>query len=276
MNKVLFFILTYLISITAVFSAQEVQISTFEKFPPFVYRNSQGELTGIYIEIVKLALSRMPDYSVTFKETPWARAKMEAEKGKTFAILAPYFHAHDWRTKDEPKRPYLWPYSLSLFTQSDVLICNKEISLTSRTNFPEDFQGLNFVIWRGDGRAGTQFDEMVKNKRINLLLANGTQNVITNLFKKLADCAVTSQAAYAWHMNRMKESGKYHVYDDAGLTLNKSIIISTNNAFLGYSDINDETNYPFKKDFTIKFDIEIYKMKQNGEINKIAKRIINN
>jgi len=66
--------------------------------PPYIYLDEQGELTGIYVEIVKRAVSRMPGYTVTLTPLPWIRAKNEAKKGKTFAILAPYFHAHDWLT----------------------------------------------------------------------------------------------------------------------------------------------------------------------------------
>ena len=51
-------------------------------------------------------------------------------------------------------------------------------------------------------------------------------------------------------------------------------VVSTNQGYLGYSDINAEQNFPYKKDFSIKFDIEIYRMKQSGELENIAKRFV--
>ena len=101
------------------FSEQRVDIYTYDVLPPYAYRNDQGELTGVYIEIVKVAIARMPGYTAKFHVVPWERAKVSAKHGKAFAILPPYFHAHDWLTDSEPKRPYIWPYSLPLYTQQD-------------------------------------------------------------------------------------------------------------------------------------------------------------
>ncbi|MFC3152954.1 hypothetical protein ACFOEK_18080 [Litoribrevibacter euphylliae] len=43
----------------------------------------------------------------------------------------------------------------------------------------------------------------------------------------------------------------------------------------GYTDIDSDKNFPYKKDFSIKFDIEIYKMKESGELNEIINRFVN-
>ena len=55
------------------------------------------------------------------------------------------------------------------------------------------------------------------------------------------------------------------------MKLVKVATINTNAGYLGYTDVDAEKNFPFKKDFTIKFDIEIYKMKKSGEVEKIIK-----
>ncbi|WP_157601161.1 hypothetical protein [Psychromonas ossibalaenae] len=70
----------------------------------------------------------------------------------------------------------------------------------------------------------------------------------------------------------MKKNGEYTQWA-AEVTL-ESKIIGTNEAYLGYTDINAENNFPFKKDFSIKFDIEIYKMKKSGEIQEIINRFV--
>jgi len=264
------FILIYFISNSVVLSAQEVNISTYEVLPPFAFRDVEGKLTGVYIEIVKRAVSRMPDYTVLFKVSPWARVKMEAKQGKTFAILPPYFHAHDWLTEEEPKRPYIWPYSLPLFTQHDVVICNEQVLTTRRSIYPDDYQGLVFAMWRGDGRAGEKFTRMAEEKKIDLRLLKDVKSVIPFLLAGRADCTVTSKIPFSWYLKQMKESGEYMEYNQRGVILKEAAIISTNEGYLGYTDINDEKNFPFKKDFSIKFDIEVYKMKKSGEIQEIA------
>ncbi|MBL4638705.1 MAG: transporter substrate-binding domain-containing protein [Proteobacteria bacterium] len=270
MTKVIFLLLIYLTSNSVVFSAQEVKIATYDVLPPLAFRDAQGKLTGFYIEIVKRAVSRMPDYTVSFNVTPWARAKNEAKTGRIFAILPPYFHAHDWLTETEPKRPYIWPYSLPLFTQHDVVICNEKVLTVARTVYPDDYQGLRFAMWRGDGRAGEKFTQMAKEKKISLHLLKNVKSLIPFLLAERADCTVTSKIPFAWYVKQMKESGEYQQYNKNDVILKEAAVISSNEGYLGYTDINAETNFPFKKDFSIKFDIEIYKMKKSGEIQEIV------
>ena len=274
MKKVIFFLLTLYILNSVAFAVQEVTISTYDVLPPFAFRNGDGKLTGVYIEIVKKAVSRIPDYTASFRVIPWARAKKEAETGMVFAILPPYFHAHDWLTETDPKRPYIWPYSLPLFTQQDVVVCNEKVMNVPRADYPDDFKGLKFVMWRGDGRAGEKFTRMVEEKKINLSLVNDVKTNIPYLLSEMADCTVTSKIPFAWYVKQMKENGEYQKYHRNGVILKEVAVISSNEGFLGYTDIDDEKNFPFKKDFSIKFDIEIYKMKKNGEIQEIIDRYI--
>jgi len=274
MKIIVSFLITYLISSSAVFSAQGVKISTYDILPPYAFRDTNGELTGVYIEIVKKAISRMPDYTVSFRVLPWARAKMEIEKGKSFAIVPPYFHAHDWLTEVEPKRPYIWPYSLPLYTQYDVVICNEKVLAVSRPEYPDDFKGLNFVMFRGDGRAGERFTQMVEEKQIDLQLLSSLENTIPFLMQERADCTITSRIPFIWYVNQLKETGQHQKYDNKGVVLKEAAIISSNEGYLGYTNIDDEQNFPFKEDFSIKFDIEIYKMKKNHEIQEIGSKFV--
>jgi len=215
----------------------------------------------------------MPDYSVSFIVVPWSRAKLAVKTGRAFAILPPYFHAHDWLTDTEPKRPYIWPYSLPLFTQYDEVICRQEVHSTHRVNFPYDYQGLRFVMWRGDGRAGEKFDQLVAEKKIKLQLVNDVKSTIPFLLKGRADCTIASKLPFAWYIKQMKETGEYQKFG-TGVTLKGSSIISSNDGYLGYTNIDDEKNFPFKEDFEVKFNIEIFKMKKSGEIQNIVNKYI--
>jgi polar amino acid transport system substrate-binding protein len=274
MKKIVTLLFIYFISNSFVLSAQEVTVSTYDVLPPFAFKDSQGKLTGVYIEVVKKAVSRMPNYTVSFHVVPWERAKNETKTGSTFAILPPYFHAHDWLTDEEPKRPYIWPYSLPLLTQHDVLICNEKVMNETRTDYPEDFQGLKFAMWRGDGRAGEVLSNMAEEKKISLHLLNDVESVIKFLLSERADCTVTSRIPFTWHVKQMKEMGSYQKYSSNNVTLKEVLVVSSNDGYLGYTDVDAKKNFPFKKDFSIKFDIEIYKMKKSGEIQEIIERFI--
>ncbi len=274
MNKVTLLVLSLFLSSSVVFAAQQVDIATYDVLPPFAYKDDQGKLTGVYIEIVKKAVSRMPHYTVAFVVLPWARAKQRVEKGLVFAILPPYFHAHDWLTKTEPQRPYIWPYSLALFTQRDVVVCNNRVLSVPRDNYPQDYKGLNFVMWRSDGRAGEEFTNMVKEKKIKLQLLNDVKSTVPMLRSGRADCTVTSRIPFAWYVKQLKDSGDWDKFSERDITLKEAAVISSNQGYLGYTDINTEKRYPYKKDFTIKFDIEIFKMKRSGEIQQIVDRFV--
>jgi len=274
MKKIFCFLLTYFVASFQLLAVQNVRISTYDVLPPFAFKDAQGNLTGVYIEIVKSAVSKMPDYTVSFKVAPWARAKVSVKTGETFAILPPYFHAHDWLTDTKPKRPYIWPYSLPLFTQRDVIICNEKTLSISRPSYPEDYRGLKFVMWRGDGRAGEKFIQMANNKEIELQMLNDMKSSIPFLLSERADCTVTSRIPFAWYVKQLKKSGEYQKYKKHGVTLKEAAVISSNEGYLGYTDIDAEKNFPYKKDFSIKFDIEIYKMKKSGEIQAIIDRYV--
>lgn len=253
---------------------QKVTILTYDVLPPYAYRNEKGELTGIYIEIAKTAFSRMPDYSVSLKTVPWPRAKIEIEKGRAFGILPPYFHAHDWLTQEKPHRPYIWPYSMPLYTQKDVIICNRRVLEKPRPRYPDDYKGLDFVMWRGDGRAGPEFERLARSRHIKLDLVENVENTVKFLLLERADCTIASRATFSWYLERLKKSDEYKQRAQE-VSLEEAKTISMNEGYLGYTDINAEKNYPFKKDFSIKFDIEIYKMRRSGEIQRIVDSFLN-
>ncbi|MGF1740276.1 transporter substrate-binding domain-containing protein [Vibrio profundum] len=272
-KKIVFFFSFILMFSNSIYGVQKVEVYTYDTLPPLAFRDTTGTLTGIYIEIVKKAVSRMPDYEVVFKVVPWARAKQKVSDGSAFAILPPYFHAHDWLTAGSEKRPYIWPYSLPLFTQSDVVMCNSKINPTPEWKFPESYEGLTFAMWRGDGRAGGKFMDMVKNQKIRVVEVSDILRTVLFVLKERADCTVTSRMPFFWYLNRIKNSPKYNVIS-GNVQLIESSVISKNQGYLGYSDIDSDKNYPFKKDFSIKFDIEVYKMKKNNEIDSIVESFI--
>ena len=213
-------------------AVQEVEIYTYDVLPPYAYRNDKQELTGLYIEVVKAAVARMPDYSLKLTALPWERAKHLAKIGDAFAILPPYFHAHDWLTDQPPKRPYIWPYSLPLYTQQDVVICNDTVKLKSDSKYPDDYAGLSFVMWRGDGRAGEQFNDMVKRKEITVNLVNSIDVAINLLVTARHDCTVSAALPFNWYFAKLSKTASFQGFN-VKRRLNILSVVSTNEAYLG-------------------------------------------
>lgn len=173
-------------------------------------------------------------------------------------------------TDDESRRPYIWPYSEPLYTQHDVVIFNSRSLDKTIQRYPEDLKGLDVVMLRGDGRAGVDFNKMVENKEVNLTLVNKNEHIIPHLLTDKSDCTIVSKATFGWYIKQLKESGEYHKYDRSGVNLIEVFTIGSNIGYLGYTDVDYELNYPYKDDFSNKFDIVIRQMKEGGLIKEIA------
>ena len=145
--------------------------------------------------------------------------------------------------------------------------------MKENAKYPEDYEGLDFVMWRGDGRAGTKFDKMVKEGKINVTLLKDVKSTVHFLLKGRADCTIASKLPFAWYVKQIQNNDNFKK-NTRGIILKEHSLISSNEGYLGYTDINDEINFPYKKDFAIKFDIEVYKMKKSGEIQKIIDQFI--
>ncbi|MCP3924724.1 MAG: amino acid ABC transporter substrate-binding protein [Desulfobacterales bacterium] len=57
----------------------------WEPWSPYQYKNTQGKITGLDIELVTEIMKNVK-FSVTYKERPWKRLLYEVEKGKTDLI----------------------------------------------------------------------------------------------------------------------------------------------------------------------------------------------
>ncbi len=254
-------------------SVQPIEIYTNDTLPPFTYRDTDGVLTGIYIETVRRAVSRIPSYRLSFNVVPWARAKYLAKKGKAFAILPPYFHAHDWLTASDPPKPYLWPYSLPLFTQKDIVACSSSTDIDTSLGYPDYLQDVVVAMWQGDGRAGESFEKLVKEKSINVVYQNSVKEVARVMLFGRANCTVTAKLPFEWYVNIIQNSDEYKIRQQ-NTRLVEIQTISENDGYLAFTDVNAEINFPFKKDFHQKFDIQIYKMKRSGEITEIVNQFV--
>ncbi|MGR6838516.1 substrate-binding periplasmic protein [Aliivibrio wodanis] len=264
-------------------AVQKVEIYTYDSLPPFSFRDENNNLTGIYIEAVKKIAEGMPNYDISFKVVPWSRAKALAEQGQAFAILPPYYHAHDWLTKSKPHRSYLWPYSQPIFAQTDVVICKDNVKLADNASFPQDFTDLSFASMRGDGRAGSAFVNLVKAKKINLNQLDTIESAILFFLHRNVDCIVSSQYPFYWYLGKLQEVKSYEL-NDRYITVNldgkmiylrKVTVIATNYGHLAYTDINSKQTFPFKKDFSIQFDIGLYQLKKSGEMDDIINEMLN-
>jgi polar amino acid transport system substrate-binding protein len=240
--------------------AEEIEVNIFvnDSHPPYVY-TEQGDIKGIYIEVLKRVSERMNGYTLTFTPAPWQRVKKYIKIGKGFAFVPPYYHGHDWR--------YVWPYSISIMNESVAVFCRKETLNTPRPNWPEDYAGLIIANNTGyDGFGGSTFRKFVKDGTITLEEAKTTHQNILRLIKSRVDCYMGNQISVEWSIKTMLESGDLTMTEKESIV--QAAIISTDAVYMGFTD-RDQGRFYYKLDFVKKFNNEIYKMKKRGEIMSI-------
>jgi len=261
MQKLLTFIFLINFILPVLAADSEVTIYVDDAYRPFSYKGENGEAKGMYIDVLHIAFSRMQGFKVTMKPVPWKRGKIMMKNGQGYALAPPYFHGHDW--------PYLYPYSLRLFTETVIVVCNEKVLNLPRPNWPQDYIGLSFGNVTGyDGWGGKAFHALVKQKKIAYQEAKGTSENIMKLALQRIDCILMENKTFDYELEHLKKRGIYITGKHA--KLKKAAIIGDEGVYLGYSKTAiQKKKYPFHAEFSQAFDSEIYKMKKSGEINNI-------
>jgi polar amino acid transport system substrate-binding protein len=250
-------------SLCAAAHAGDVPVTIYADagYPPYSYEKD-GKPAGLYYEIVKAAFARMRGYRVDVQTVPWKRGMAMIKSGAGFALYPPYLN-----TKDEP---WTWPYSLPLYEERVVAVCNKDVlAAKPRKRWPEDFFGLTIGNNAGFIVGGEAFEKAVRDGHIRVEEGRDSATNLLKLDMKRIDCYINDRVAIQWTRNQLKTEGKY---DEPGVhaEVAEAVVIATEQGFLGFTD-RDNGKYAYKSDFIKQFDTAIYQMKRTGEIETIAR-----
>jgi len=230
------------------FAQHHVVIYGDESYPPYSY-SENGQAKGIYVDILKLAFSKMTNYEVTLKTLPWKRALRYIKSGEAFALYPPY-HTQQrlpWMSFSEP------------ILQEEIVVFGKEQNLKGKTKWPEDFYGHTIGLNRGFSPyalGGVAFGDAFQAKKIKTEEANTTEQN----FKKL------ERERFPFYINdKFLDISPYP-------SIKKGMTVNINFGHLGFTKQND--NYKFITDFKNTFDQIIKDMKESNEIKKILDKYI--
>ncbi|WP_309247267.1 transporter substrate-binding domain-containing protein [Shewanella sp. VB17] len=230
-----------------------------DSYPPYSY-SEDGALKGIYIDILKKIFAKMNNYKITINPIAWKLGLSYMESGKGFALSPPYH-----RTKE---RPYIWPYSIPILDERIIVVCRaKVLSRTIRTIWPDDYYGLIIGLNSGFTLGGAKFWQAVKDKKITISEADGSEKSIMMLGNKKTDCYMNDRISTFWTLKQLKAAGQY---DEGGKheQLVEGTTISIEQGFLGFTAKGGD-KYPYMDDFIMQFNKEIYIMRRSGELQKI-------
>jgi polar amino acid transport system substrate-binding protein len=227
-------------------------------YQPYSYAGKNGEAAGLYAEIVKVAFGRMKGYRIGIKPVPWKRGMAMLKSGAGFALYPPYMNL-----KEEP---FVWPYSLPLFDEIVVAVCNREVAARPRPRWPDDYYGLKIGNNAGFLVGGDKFNQAVSSGKIHLEESPDTRTNILKLGRKRIDCYINDRISIRWTQRQLVREGKLA----AGPAGVETVVIAIEQGFLGFTDA-DRGKFAYKTDFLKQFNAIVYDMKRNGEIERIAR-----
>ncbi|SCY60070.1 polar amino acid transport system substrate-binding protein [Desulfoluna spongiiphila] len=242
----------------------EVVVFCIDNYPPYSYEVN-GRAEGIYPAIFRRAFSRMDGYRVTLLSIPWKRGLHYLKRGEGFAIAPVYY---------KPElRPYIWPYSIPVLRQEEVLLCRERVlAVRNGHRWPEGFYGLTIGKNAGYATGGTVFNEAVARGDIFLSEAKSNRINLMKLGLGRTDCYLNDGLSISWELDQLRNEG---LLDEGGqhASLGEPISIHEEWGHLGVTRM-DFGRYHFKTDFLAQLNGILAAMQAKGEIRDIVEGIM--
>lgn len=223
------------------------------------YSFEQDNVTqGIYVEVLRAIVEKMPDYQVKIVPMPWHRAKNALKKGEVFAIIPPY--------KLDTEEQYM-TYSHPIIEEQVVVYCKPDALPQLSAIWPVDFYGKTIARNNGFSIGGSAFNSAIKNNDINVFNVSGNQEGVLSVISSVADCYVNDHLSILWELGRLYE--KYDISENA---LVWAAFVSSEWGHLAVSKF--DKHYPFKNDFLTQFNQHLDELKQQKKIDEIINSFV--
>ncbi|MBB6211001.1 substrate-binding periplasmic protein [Novispirillum itersonii] len=232
-------------------AAQEVILYGDDAYPPYSYLE-EGIPSGVYVQILRAAFDRLPEYSLTIRMLPWRRSLKMLEQGEAVGLFPPY------RRPEE--RPYIGAYSVPMATESLVVYCAADVArAVSGKTFPADYAGLTFGNNAGFRVGGPAFEAM---QQAGMLTVNESAGTALNLKMLLAgrvQCYINDRLAIRVTLNRLGSDGD---------GVMETAVIREEPAYIGWSKPALET-VDWLPELTRRLDAVLEAMQVDGSIDRI-------
>ncbi|EGA64025.1 substrate-binding periplasmic protein [Vibrio brasiliensis] len=232
-----------------------------DSYPPYSY-SVDGQLKGIYVDILAAVFEKMPEYRVKLTPIPWKRGLKLLETGEGFALFPPYYYPD--------KRLYISPYSEPILDEQVVVYCHPDSVKERQLNkWPDDYLGLTVGVNESFALGGNRFWEEVKKGTIKLIEAKGNRNNILNLYKNRIDCYVNDRLSIVWEVKLLMQEGVI----DSSWKMKLGSSVSSEQGYLGFTKISPD-KYPYKSEFIQQVNKIIIDFKRDGTLDKILSQYI--
>lgn len=237
-------ILTTLLT-TLLSAIQTIEIVCDRSYPPYSFKNQETKkASGVYVDVIKEAFNRMPNYQVKFKPLPWKRVIALVKNGKKIAFFPPYYN-------DE--RAVWLDFSIPILPET-VVVFAKEITHKNKKKFPDDFKGLTVCLNRGFAPinlGGEKFIKMIESGELKLIEGINNKYCLRSISLGRADFYLNDQLI------------DIKAFPD----IKRGLASKINNGHLAFTLRNDR--YPNIQNIKKEFDKAILKLQNDKIIEKI-------
>lgn len=250
MNKFYLLVaMVYCLCVIPLWADQEIVIYGDENYPPYSYVEN-GEAKGIYVDILKKAFEKMPNYSVSIRMASWQEGTNCLKNGECSAVF-PMYH--------QKSNEYWVNYSEMVLKEKTVVFGTKS-ALAHKSRWPSDFAGSKIVLNKntnGKGVGGSMFINALSQWNINATESMEEQKNLRQVATGRVDFVVSDGITNISKFSNLKQGA----------------VVNVNLGYLGFTKVDSE--YKMSPKFMKKFNKVIRTMKKNQEIDKIVAKYTN-
>lgn len=239
-------------------AADTIKLLAVDNYHPFSYRDPQTQqAAGIYVRIIKQALSGIADMPVEIEASPWRKAVAAIAQGKAVGVFPAYVGSNEGGIS---------VYSAPIITEVIVAVCGDAVfDSGSRKNWPDDYLGLTIGRTLGSTYGGSALSQLIRDKRMTVKDASDNRSSLKNLFEGEIDCVMTENLAYLMEITAMGEAGLYDRTKAVPVT--KGAEIKREQAAIGF--MPDKGKYPYQAELINRLNGELAKLEFSGRIADI-------
>ena len=228
-----------------------VTIYSDEGYPPYAFGEA-GKAKGAYVDLLQTAASRLKGYRLIISPIAWKRGQALMASGEIFGLFPTYA-----RPKE---RPYM-DYVLKLGDEKNVVLLNAAGPVKASAVWPDDFRGLT---------VGTNAGFVLLHPWKDLIKIDESYNNFTalkKLFMRHLDGYANDELSMLASVKDMKAKGELPA--DASFVVGPTVTKEA--TFLSITTV-DKGQFPYKADFTAKFNTILDRMRASGEADAILGR----
>lgn len=194
--RVLFLLILSLVS-TSAFAKTSMTIVYYDSFPPYSFRDENGNMAGIFIDIADQVLQDKMGISVLHRGYPWARAQKMVQMGEADAFITVATQARQEYTNVSSTPVIVGP--MNLFVNPT----NRNLDQIEHIQTTEDLSPFLILDYQGNNWGNQHFPE----DKFRRLLTSNLSNALTMLAHGRGDVIATDKIVADYLMAQLNLQG---------------------------------------------------------------------